>query len=172
MKKYLSALLVLLLLTGCAAKPQQIDFAGEILTVDTENDTVSDGVHEYKYTYENENATLVYPNGVVYEDWFGGLTAEEWASIEAYAEPRALVSVIEEAEARKDDNVLLILLGVFLLALALFELWKPTFFWELRHSWQFKEQPQPSEEFLEINRLCSIGGIILSILLIIVGFVI
>lgn len=178
MKKYLSALLALvlavLLLSGCAARPQQINYGGETLTVDTERDTVSDGVHEYEYTYENDNATLVYPNGVVYDAWLSGMTADEWASIADYAEPRALVSVIEEAEsaANRDDNVRMILSGVFLLGLSLFELWNPTFFWDLRNHWQFKEQPELSEEFLGIKRLCSIGGIILSILLIIIGFLI
>ncbi len=172
MKRVVLLLMALLLLSGCAAKPRQIEYAGQTLTVDREQGTVSDGVHEYKYTYENENVTLVYPNGVVYEAVFSGLTEEEWASIEDYAAPRALVYAVEEAEASRNSNALLILGGIVLLGVSLFELWKPNFFWELRHGWKFKEMPEPSEEYLEINRLCCIGAAILGALLLIAAFLI
>lgn len=172
MKRVILLLLALLLLSGCAAKPKQVEYAGETLTVDREKGTVSDGVHEYKYTYENEDVTLVYPNGVVYEAVFSGLTEAEWASIESYAAPRALVFAVEEAEASRNSNALLILAGIVLLGVSVFELWKPNFFWELRHGWKFKEMPEPSEEYLEYTRLYSICTAILGALLIIAGFLI
>ena len=88
MKKWILLLLVLLLLAGCAYEDPQTVYTVGVenveLTVDTRNQTISDGLFTYHYTItgigNSTEATITYPNGATYYwTWRGNTGSGGWS---------------------------------------------------------------------------------------------
>ncbi|MBR4289365.1 MAG: hypothetical protein IKT52_01845 [Oscillospiraceae bacterium] len=130
MKKLLLLILVLLMLVGCAYEEPQTVYTVGIenvhLTVDTQNQTISDGLFTYHYTVTaSGNSTrinITYPNGATYYwAWSGNTGHGGWSEDyddSTYTDGRTLRRALEhdpsgtQQKRERSGNPLLGLLAI------------------------------------------------------------
>lgn len=167
-------LLAVLLLSGCAKaeQPRYIEDAELGLTVDTQQQTITDGTYTYHYTVSDTQITVTYPNGATYYRNFheysegASYVTENWSEDYddvTYRDAWDLLSVIPEEELGTQSgtqmDVTAILAGVGMIAVGILCVGSPYTVWYGEHGWKYKDA-EPSELALS---MATIGGVILLI---------
>lgn len=175
---FLLAVSVVLFFAGCV--DGQSVYAGEVngiaYTVDAENRTITAGEHTYRYQLENDGnektITVFYPTGAAYKVWedLGIATGSGFYDPDVYLDGEILVEIVQLAHPLKRESVklefdpLLVLGGIIVIILGIFEAASPEDAWRLANSWRF-EYAEPSDLALTMTRFGGILSILVGILL-------
>lgn len=170
-KRFLILLLLLaLVLSACGDRTtiHLVEYDNHLLTLDTANDTITEGDTVYRYEISDWGGstryTIFYPDGASYSmawsDGIGGGGGDELYYAESRLDGGGLIDIVTkyEKQTQKQEpanigvGLLVILLGIFYAA-------APYAAWYIGHGWRF-ENAEPSELYLAMLR---IGGIILII---------
>lgn len=174
MRKIYAVLLALLLaavLCSCSSARKagvySVEKEGITFTVDTEENTVSDGTNTYHYVISGRSPeysiTITYPNGSTYfwtQKEFGG--NHGWSDgydAERYADGQLLCEVLEE-EAPAQSSSRNLLLNLLLGGIGAWNLFSPGTAWYLEYGWRYKDA-EPSEAALWANR--AVGVLLLGL---------
>lgn len=170
---FLLNILVILSLCACSSSPTAytVEKDGTSYEVNTENSTISDGTHTYRYSFSGNssdyNVKITYPDSSSY--WFqmsGSTGYGGWS--ENYDEKRyvdgdTLRDVILEKAPRESTPgkflAALILIGVGILNIA-----SPHTAWYLEYGWRYKNA-EPSDLALSLGRLSGFVAIIIAVVL-------
>lgn len=172
MKKFTVLLIVIvLLLTGCQSEPVTI-------TLDRENNTLSDGTYTYSYVEQEigstHTITITYPDGGRYEwtEMIEGTYADATYDASLYADGEQMVNMIlgnviigEPQQTRREVSAEGIVVAILLLCLGLWETACPEQAAYAGHGWMFKDA-EPSDLAIGLHRA---GGILALIAAVIVG---
>lgn len=164
MKKLLFLVLAVLFLAGCTgtidATYTVVTQDGEF-TVDSAQQTISDGTHIYRYEAGRTTVKIIYPNGSSY--WrsydssysYSGGWSDDYDET-AYVPGDVLLELLERDEhsSGKKGNPLL---GILLIAVGLWNAIRPDMAWYVARGWHYKNA-EPSELSLAMYR---IGGVAL-----------
>ena len=168
-------LLLITLLCACSGSDNTytVEMRGREFVVDRENRTISDDWHTYEYTFSGNSSSyrvrITYPNGAEY--WFdqtGAIGTGGWTDgygENKYADGDTLCDVLLE-KAPKEGAGEKILIGIFLLAVGVFNAVKPEVAWYLEYGWRFKDA-EPSDSAIALNRLGGAVAIIAAVFLIV-----
>lgn len=183
MKRLLPLILALLLvLVGCAYEEPQTVYTVGIenvqLTVDTQNQTISDGLFTYHYTItatgNSSKITITYPNGATYYwTWSGNAGHGGWSEDyddSTYADGRTLRLALEHDPSgtkKKRERSGNPLLGLLAIGLGIWNTGWPYSSWYLSHGWYYKDT-EPSDAALAMTRFGGIISIIIGIILLLV----
>ena len=165
-------LLLITLLCACSSA-YTVEVHGREYVVDREKRTISDEWHTYEYTFSGNsssyNVRITYPNGAEY--WFnnnGAIGTGGWTDgygEKQYADGDTLCDVLLE-KAPKEGSAEKIFIGIFLLAVGIFNATKPETAWYLEYGWRFKDA-EPSDSAIALNRLGGAVAIIVAVFLIV-----
>lgn len=175
-------MLALSLFVACAKQEQSdtytVTLGNTIYTVDTQNNTISDGSNTYGFSVSGSvtgyDVEITYPNGSTYwwhEDnsgtglsGYGGSSGDYDTSL--YPDGDTLKSVLKEQSPRQtsDKNGFLIFL---LLAVGIFNTVSPRTAWYLSYGWRYKDA-QPSDAALVIGRISGIAALVIGVVMLIV----
>lgn len=143
--------------------------------IDTENNTISDGVHTYQYSFQSTisgyDAKIIYPNDSSWywhQEYDGngyGSCSDNYDDNQFIAGDALYDMLIKEAPQQKHQkNILLI---IFLLAVGLFYSSKPYTAWYLAYGWIYKDC-KPSDIALGLYRTVGIIFIIIAVIMILI----
>lgn len=151
---------------------------GTDYVVDSDNGTISDGTHSYRYEISGSSSgysiNITYPDGSAYwrqtqksdgsTTWHGGWSDNYDAN--RYIDGDTLCDVLEEdiPKEKGSRNVLLIL---FLFVVGIFTAVSPHTAWYLGYGWRYKNA-EPSDLALGLNRF---GGVVVIIVAAIIFFI-
>ena len=179
MKKMCVILLVLLmlLLPACGQEEARTVYSVGInnvqMTVDTQNMTISDGMHTYQFEITGNNITITYPNGATfYWSWSGNVGSGGWSEDyddSTYTDGHILLQALEmkpgtQNKRERSGNPLA---GLLILGLGLWNAVAPYSSWYLSHGWRYKDA-EPSDAALGFTRFSGIAAIIVGIILLLV----
>ena len=181
MRKLLPILLLLTLLLGaCSRQPAptvyNVEYAGMTFTLDTENNTITQGEDVYRLTFSgfgNSRETVItYPNGATYrwtETAGGGHGGwSEDYDPERYVSGDVLLGALEQdrpgTDQSRSGNPLL---GILFLIIGALELIFPQLGWYLKHGWAIKDA-EPSDLALGVARTLGVVLVIAGIVLIVI----
>lgn len=157
---FLMLLAVSALLCGCAGKRLSVNTDhtaindGIVFSIDTENQTITDGKDVYRYSVEKNSITIIYPNNATYS-WFSagyGSSSGDYDD-RRYISGMILAQALSQAGPKKsgtDPN--LVLFGLVCTAIGLWQSISPDSVWYLRHGWKFRNA-EPSDIALGLTRL-------------------
>ena len=170
-------LLLALSLTACTQKEVQTAYSVGIenmqFTVDTQNMTISDGMHIYQFEVSGGNTTITYPNGATfYWSWSGNVGSGGWSEDyddSTYTDGHILLQALEmkpgtQNKRERSGNPLA---GLLILGLGLWNAVAPYSSWYLSHGWRYKDA-EPSDAALGFTRFSGIAAIIVGIILLLV----
>lgn len=174
------ALILLLSLCACSSDDrteQEIEYKGNLYTVNMEDGTITSGGQVYHYEQSPGSGTFTYPDGSTCW-WSQRDDGELWGCSDDY-DPEAggyvdgytLLDVLEEAEppGAPEVNGGQLLAGVFFLAIGAFNAASPTRVWELLYGWRFKNA-EPSDAVLAVYRIAGIAACVIGALLVLLAF--
>lgn len=153
-------LIAALVLMGCSSEDvYTVKHESYMLTVDTVNGTIFDGVDTYSYTGSGDAVTITYPNGATYCQ---GQTTGEYDA-HRYIPGETLLEVLpsdsEEPDTQKGNP----LIGSVLIAIGVFNFVLPKASWYISAGWRGKES-EPSETTLKASRIVGLVAIVAGII--------
>ena len=146
--------------------------------MDSAAQTISDGRYTYRYSADGQTITVTYPNGASYYCTYhseGGLGAAGWNGdydTNTYVDGGILVSVIEDAKQKEEaggPDVKLILIGLLLCGLGIYQWVAPHSVWQGKHGWAYKDA-EPSDLAIGVIKAMGIIEIIAGVVVIIFSF--
>ena len=174
------ALILLLSLCACSSDDrteQEIEYKGNLYTVNMEDGTITSGGQVYRYEQSPGSGTFTYPDGSTCW-WSQRDDGELWGCSDDY-DPEAggyvdgytLLDVLEEAAPRGTlaANGSLLLAGVLFLVIGALHAVSPTAAWELSHGWRYKNA-EPSDAVLAVYRIVGIAACVIGALLVLLAF--
>lgn len=174
------ALILLLSLCACSSDDrteQEIEYKGNLYTVNMEDGTITSGGQVYRYEQSPGSGTFTYPDGSTCW-WSQRDDGELWGCSDDY-DPEAggyvdgytLLDVLEAAEPQGtgDTNGGQLLAGLLFLAIGAFNAVSPIRVWELSHGWRFKNA-EPSDAVLAVYRIVGIAACVIGALLVLLAF--
>ena len=173
-------LLLLLLLCACSSDDrteQEIEYKGNIYTVNLEDGTITSGGQVYRYERSPGSGTFTYPDGSICW-WSERDDGELWGwsdnhdpAAGGYVDGYTLLEVLEAVEPQgvPDANGGLLLAGVLFLAIGAFHAVSPARVWELSHGWRYKHA-EPSDAVLAVCRIAGIAACVIGALLDLLAF--
>ena len=152
-------LVAALVLMGCGSKEvYTVKHESYMLTVDTVNGTIFDGVDTYSYTVSGDAVTITSPNGATYCQ---GATTGEYDA-HRYIPGETLLKVLpsdsEEAEIQTGNP----LIGSVLIAIGVVNFILPKAAWYISSGWRNRET-EPSETTLKASRIVGLIAIVAGI---------
>ena len=167
------ALILLLSLCACSSDDrteQEIEYKGNLYTVNMEDGTITSGGQVYRYEQSPGSGTFTYPDGSTCW-WSQRDDGELWGCSDDY-DPEAggyvdgytRLDVLEEAAPRGTlaANGSLLLAGVLFLVIGALHAVSPTAAWELSHGWRYKNA-EPSDGALLAQRLEGVVLVVIGI---------
>ena len=174
-------LLAALLLVGCAGQPNSKPYREMVddieFYVDPEYSRIVANGQLYTYTVEEGNVSVKYPNGAVCTENNGGIG---WSNANQemiigngapYIDCDTLLSVVPRSEYKeKSANVGVIIMGLALCGLGIWEIGCPHSAWYVSRGWWYKDA-EPSDMALGWIGATGIIGVVVGIILIIIGVI-
>ena len=156
-------LILALLLTGCAKAVQEYTVNGVRYTVDTENQTIYDGVYTYTYYIGNTGHWVVtYPDGTKVSA--GNSFYYNDILDERYANFSVLKYVLEESDPRWDPNGGMIFAALLVLGIGVLNIAVPQWTWYIRHGIYCKDS-EPTNFAISSIRISGVVVLIMGIFL-------
>ena len=163
--------LALFLLSSCSTV-HTVTKSGVDYVIDTNECTISDGTHIYKYTLQGNSSSskihITYPNGATYSwQMYNRIGHGGWSDNydeTLYVDGDILCDVILE-RASEPHVGLKIFCAVLLGAFGIFCIKSPETVWYLENAWKFKNA-EPSELSLIMTRIS--GGMCISIAMVLI----
>ena len=170
-------LLLALSLTACTQKEVQTVYSVGIenmqFTVDTQNMTISDGMHIYQFEVSGGNTTITYPNGATfYWTQSGNISHGGWSEDyddSIFADGHTLLEVLEQnpGTRQKRERSGNPLVGLLFIGLGLWNVVSPYSSWYFSYGWRYKEV-EPSDAALGLTRFGGIVAILVGVVTMIV----
>lgn len=166
MKRVYFALMLTLCVLLCACTGKRLSVStertvildGAVFTVDTENQTITDGTDVYGFSVDRNSVTITYPNGAAYT-WYSagyGSSSGDYDS-SRYVAGMTLANVLsQESPGQTGSGSGLVVFGLVIAAFGLWNTISPYASWYLRYGWRFRNA-EPSDMALGLTRL---GGIL------------
>ena len=152
-------LIAALLLMGCSSEEvYTVKHESYMLTVDTVNGTIFDGVDTYSYTGSGDDITITYPNGATYCQ---GETTGEYDP-QRYIPGKTLLAVLPSDAEEADVETGNPLIGSVLIAIGVFNFLLPKASWYISTGWR-NQGAEPSETTLKASRSVGIIAIVAGI---------
>lgn len=177
MKKLFPLILALLLmLSACGTTSEPVytvDIADGHFIVDTQNMTISDGIHTYVFATNGNTTTITYPNGATYYwSWSGNVGHGGWSEDyddDTYVDGDTLLEILERGHPgnQKRERSGNPLLGLLAICLGIWNTFWPYSSWFFSHGWYYKDA-EPSNTALAMTRFGGIASIIIGIILILI----
>ncbi len=164
-KKLLPIFLMLLLLWGCAST-KQVEYGGKRFTVDTADNTISDGSYTYCYAVSKTAVEITYPNGAWFTSAKNGISysADYQQTVEnMYTAGGALAEAVRKVEGNPESRLFSIVCAVLLGGIGLALLLFPEVFFYLRFGWMLQDA-EPSDT--AIFRCRFGGGVVIALTII------
>lgn len=153
-------LVAALVLMGCGSEEvYTVKHESYMLTVDTVNGTIFDGVDTYTYTVSGDAVTITYPNGATYCQ---GVTAGEYDA-QRYIPGEKLLEVLPSASAEVETDTNTPLIGSVLIAIGVVNFILPKAAWYISSGWRNRET-EPSETTLKASRIVGLVAIVAGII--------
>lgn len=176
MQVYLLILVMSLLLCACGATSTvyTIEKNNVSYEVDTENETISDGINVYQYEFSGNKSSydvnITYPDGSTY--WFhmsGGAGHGGWSDDydeDRYVDGDTLSDVLLE-KAPKEVNSGNWLAALIIAIVGIFNIVSPYSAWYLEYGWRYKNA-EPSDIALGLNRVVGVIAVVAAVALLFV----
>jgi len=172
----LSVVLLLFSISACGMQKTiyTVSAGGRTLTVDTQKQTVQDGLNTYRYTFSGDSEKytigLIYPDGYTCRISGNGVHSGSYAGLgdagpdSHYASPDALRNAILQS-APDSFSPTKIFIILFLVVIGILDVAAPRAVWFLGYGWRYKDA-EPSDTVLILNRVAGAISILVGICLI------